>query len=105
MQESHTRLRLIELSIAHSDEVIVKTEDMWALLAGQNTSHAGRLAQGLQDAANLLLPADKAEVNTLRQRVDTLEVIAKAYIVHCSAACTSPESELNLTWMAFLPAG
>ena len=73
-------ISLIELTIAHPTEVILKTEDMWALLAGQNTSHTGRLAQGLQNAAMLLLPADKAEVNTLRQRVDTLEVIARAYI-------------------------
>lgn len=42
--------------------------------AENNASNAGDFFQGVQNVASIFLPADEAEVNTLRKRVNSLEV-------------------------------
>ena len=54
-----------------------------------NDSFAGDFLQSVQNAALLFLPADKAEVNRLRQQVKVLEVRSCLSHAHFRSALSS----------------
>ena len=46
---------------------------------GRNGSHPGDLVQDAQDFVSIFLPANKAEVNTLRKEVNALQVMLSSW--------------------------